>query len=455
MKNNKKYNKIIVASLIFISAAFNFALSQEEPNIVLIIVDCLRADHLGCYGYQRNTSPNIDKLAQEGVLFDNAFSQAGYTLASFPSMLTSKTPLSHGVWRGGERVLDDNEVTLAEVLKKNGYVTAAFTSGGLTSRRFGFSQGFDIYEENKMADIKTINQSVFQWLENKKKKPFFLLIHYYTTHDPFSPPGPFNKMFAGSYHGRLKDAFLGHRLLDETFGKAREEASQGSKEDLNYVISQYDGAIRYCDVHIGSLFKKIEDLGLDSHTIIILTSDHGEDFMEHGTISHKDVYDVNLHIPLIFKIPHELSKGKKVGACVRSIDIFPTILDLSGLSSEGKGEGLSLLPLMSGRPDHAERLIFSVGENINGKPTRIAMRTQDWKLIFSPDAPDTEKYELYDLNNDPQELNTLAAVEKERFSLLKQKLDDYLKQAKPIKKGDMPALDDESKEQLKSLGYIQ
>ncbi|OGX16505.1 MAG: hypothetical protein A2166_05170 [Omnitrophica WOR_2 bacterium RBG_13_41_10] len=457
MKINKIYYKIIAIFVIFIFAAFHFSRLHKKPNIILIIIDCLRADHLGCYGYLRNTSPNIDKFAQGGVLFNNTFSQGAFTFASLPSILTSKIPLSHGVWylsRG--HMLSDEEVTLAEILKGKGYVTAAFTGGAFTSQIFGFSQGFDIYKEVNWGDIKDINRLALNWLETEKKKPFFVLMHCYTVHDPFSPPEPFNKMYAGSYRGRFKDKILDNILFDKLSKYAVKEKIPWDQEDLDYIISQYDGEIRYCDFHTGDFLTKIKKLGLDSDTIIILTSDHGEDLMEHGTISHGDVYDVGTRIPLILKNPHLLPKNKKVDTLAGSIDILPTILDICGIPLKQDTQGISLLPFILGKEEEKERFIFSLGvAGFSGECIRMSIRNRDRKLIFSHIIGGNNTYEFYNLKEDPGELNNLASVEKEQFALFEQKLHAFLKQSKPPTVKSKLILDEKTKERLRSLGYVQ
>ena len=453
MKISKTKLFLIIAAVIALAivSILRFELKPKiinKPNIVLIILDSLRADHLGCYGYARNTSPNIDDLAKNGLIFSNAFSQGGYTLASIPSIFTSKFPLSHGVFinQNGDK-LDANETTLAETLKNNGYVTASFTGGGYTSHVYGFSQGFDLYKETDWGDMKEVNQLASDWLEIKQEKPFFLFLHSYSIHDPFNPPEPFSKIYASGYNGQLKNTFLNYIL----FEKINKRTLTLSKEDVEYITSQYDGGIRYCDEQLGKLFKKIVTLGLDSNTIVILTSDHGEDLMDHGTISHGDLYDEGIHVPLIVKYPYLSLENNKIGSIVRSIDIMPTILDILALPLAASMEGKSLLPLMLGKKDKHERMVFSFGNSSKLK-VRIALRTKNWKLIYSYK---TEQDELYNLEKDPKELNNLADVNKRQLAILKKKLNSYIEKLKlPIKK-DKAVLDEKTKQRLKSLGYAQ
>ena len=437
---------IVIFSVIAVILRFNlYPQIKAKPNIILIILDTLRADHLGCYGYKRDTSPYIDKLSEEGALFSCAFSQGGYTLASIPSILTSKFPLSWG-WPTDEYRLSEDEITLAEILKKHGYITAAFTGGGFTSYLYGYAQGFDLYEDNDLGSTGNVKQVVFNWLEQNKKRPFFLFLHTYAIHDPFDPPEPFNGIYAPQYQGHLKDMSLDASLFDRI--------DRENSEDIDYIISQYDSEIRYCDSLIGELLKEIEELGLDSSTIIVLTADHGEDLMEHNTISHADIYDTGIHVPLILRYPPLIPKNKRVDSLVRSVDILPTILDILGISTENSGEGLSLLPLIFDLKKQTERLVFSMGFNTKeGLKKRVSLRNKDWKLIYTVEE---NSYELYNINDDPKELNNVVSTEKDQFKILKETLNDYLGQFELDRKKDEDniILDKETKQELKSLGYI-
>jgi arylsulfatase A-like enzyme len=445
----KKFISIFIILIAVISIGFHSLKyeNQKKPNVILIIVDSLRADHLGCYGYGRDITPHIDKLSQEGVLFLNAFSQAGYTLASIPSILTSKFPLSHGVFYGMyKHKLSNKEFTLAKILKKKGYFTVGFQDGLFPSRTCNFTQGFDIYFDVAKEITKDINQLVSDWLEHNKKEPFFLFLHYNTVHDPFNPPDSFNSTYALHYQGHLKEMSLDHLL----FEKIDKGLLKLDKTDIDYIIAQYDGCIRLCDKYIGDLLKKIEEKEFSSNAVVILTADHGEDLMEHGTISHGDVYDVGIHIPLIFRYPNLFPRDKRINVPVRSIDILPTILDILGLSIREDMEGFSLLPLIIGKDDKEEweQLIFSFGVNMKSM-IRISLRTQNWKLIFTSGE---NKYELYDLKNDPKELNNLVSIEKERFESLKKKFNENIFSIENEKSVIKPNKFDK---RTLSLGYIQ
>jgi len=258
-------------------------------------------------------------------------------------------------------------------------------------------------------------------------------------------------MFSPFYQGYLKDEILDFPLFNKINKEVREGELVLNKEDLDYIISQYDGEIRYCDRHLGELLKRIERLGLDSDTIIILTADHGEDLMEHGTISHDDVYDVGIHIPLIFRYPRLIKKNKRINTPVRSIDILPTILDILRLPLKQGMEGSSLLPLLLGKDDKKERLIFSVA-GFKKENFKLSLRTKDWKLFFTPNG---NRYELFNLKNDPKELKNLVNVEKEHFKVLKMKMEEYLSLHKLNSAYLSKPLDEDIKRSLKSLGYLQ
>ncbi|MGH7792955.1 MAG: sulfatase-like hydrolase/transferase, partial [Thermodesulfobacteriota bacterium] len=265
---------------------------NKDINVVFISIDTLRADHLGCYGYHRNTSPNIDRLAREGVIFSNAFSVSSWTLPAHISMFTSMYSTSHGVITG-EDYLDDSRITLAEVLKREGYATAAFISGAyLRDPRYGFEQGFDLYDAsiiNEAASLKdvikasqvitspSLNKAAKSWLEKNYQKKFFLFLHYIDVHSDYIPPPPYDTMFDPDYRGPVDGLNIFKLKLK----------AEMDPRDLFHIIALYDGEIAFTDHHIGDLMLSLKELGVYDNTMIILTSDHGEEFFEHGQLGHK------------------------------------------------------------------------------------------------------------------------------------------------------------------------
>jgi len=422
-----------------------------KPNVLLISLDALRADHLGCYGYHRQTSPNIDKLARNGVLFLNAFSQSSWTIPSHSSILTSKLPHKHGCtidtslgWEG--HPLSFSNLTLAEILRENGYITAGFTGGGYMGTKNGLHQGFDVYYDNTgpgwtpFFDIERSFDRISSFVERNREKPFFIFFHTYEAHTPYSR----QYFTTGLERGRFGDTVEHFRDLNYII-----TATDAEKK---YILALHDGDIFHADMYVGKLIEKLKQLHLLSNTIIVLTSDHGQDFWDHypqRTCAHgHSLYDELLRVPLIIVFPHGTAKGKTLENQVRSIDIFPTILSalsikyelplrpVAKLREKKSIDGTSLLPLINGKsplPTFAKGGISDLvaySEDIHFGPERKSIRTKKYKYIHVPDLTQIREghtgvdfynkgvpvlspirqEELYDLEKDPLELRNLAAL---------------------------------------------
>lgn len=307
--------------------------------VILISIDTLRPDHLGCYGYKRNTSPNIDRFAaQDALLFTRACAQAPYTLPSHMSMLTGLYPETHGVLMpiredGSGKVsrLSDEVVTLAERFKKQGYVTAAFTDGLLVDHKYGFDQGFDEYHDKRDNDprkngFRRWGKKLREWIDRHSDNDFFLFVHSYDTHSPYPAPSPFHDMFRGSPPAKeLPSA----SLLYARFVTYHNNYPISDYRDLQDVVDVYDGCIRYVDNEIGILFQHLKERGLWKKSLIVFTSDHGELFMENGLmIGHGlDGYNELIFVPLLIKLPHSVFSGGRIDHVVESVDIAPTMLN--------------------------------------------------------------------------------------------------------------------------------
>jgi arylsulfatase A-like enzyme/TolA-binding protein len=436
-------------------------LQKDNPNIVLISIDTLRADHLSCYGYSKKTSPHIDKLAEEGTLFSQNISAAPWTTPSHMSIFTSLYPILHEVNEMRKR-LDEKRVTLAEVLKKNGYTTAAFISAPtMLPYELGFGQGFDLYDDYTVTfDIhfnlfrknerKLTNNDhpinplthwmVTNWLERNHKKSFFIFLHYWDPHYEYEPPPPYNRMFNPDYKGEITGNVEGVKLgMDE--------------EDFNHIVSLYDGEIRYTDEYVGLFLQKLKELNLLDKTLIILTSDHGEEFLEHGGSMHgKTLYDELIHVPLIIRYPSLIPKGEVISAQVRTVDIMPTILALLGISIKEKIDGLSLLPLIQ-KEKRNKREAFS-----ETYPCLKSLRTEELKFINNLKK---EEKEFYDLSKDPKEKTNLIG-EREEAKIFDQNLANWmnsqeellasLPKSRPTSKIE---IDPEVRERLRAMGYLQ
>jgi choline-sulfatase len=484
MKINKK-PVIIALFFAFIALGCSASLFKAKEalpvNIVLITIDALRPDHLGCYGYKRNTSPHIDRLANSGILFTQAISQGMNTFSSVPSIITSTYPFTHGVFMCGQSISVSSK-TLAEILKSRNYSTGLISGYNLFAKIGGLNRGFDMFRcgppflsiTKKISRIKAVFRSFFRmkpkapehcviydarkitqaankWIAHKKHKPFFLWIHYFEAHGFYKNlPGAYKEMFlSDDFYAREKRAPVSNATADVYAGFCRIPyyMIEEGRTDLAYYIAQYDAAIRYIDEQIGVLLEQLKKLGLYDNTILILTADHGESLGEHNFyLDHNTLYDEVIKVPLLIKLDRVSSKKMIVDEQVQSIDIVPTLLGILNIQSPRKMQGLSLLPLLSGEKVHDPDYAFAA--SLDG----IAMRSKGWKLIYALKAA---TYELYNLRDDPHELNNLVSVEKDRFEYLKQRLDRYMREDFQDKKAVKPILDGETKENLKSFGYMQ
>ena len=412
-------------------------------NILLISVDTLRADHLGSHGYGRPTSPNIDRLGGEGVVFENAVAQSPSTLPSHASIFTSRYASQHRTIKDGldYTELHEEELTLAEILKKKGYRTAAFTDGGETARVFNLDQGFDLYDDTG-GGIERINARVFSWLRGNGRHKFFLFVHCYDTHAPYTPVPPFDRMFPAQ---SLK---VDLQIKNPT---AADEA-----RFLKKTVADYDAEIAYTDQHTSALLARLRRLGLSEKTLVIFTSDHGEEFLEHRRLGHSEqIYDESIRVPLIFH-NRALLPPRRISPVVGGVDIAPTILDLLGIPIPGRMMGRSLRGLMRGDPAPAQPAFAE-----NEHRVQYAIRTSRHKLIVDGEK---KRHYLFDLARDPGEQRDLAAASRPgEYRDLLQKLMRWRHQvSRPdgVSRPTRSLAGDRQKhkkllEQLRSLGYIQ
>jgi choline-sulfatase len=327
-----------------------------RPNIVVVVIDALRPDHLGCYGYERATSPAIDGLAAEGIVFDSAITHAPWTKATFATMLTSLYPFQHGV-ESWESVMSDTLVTLAEVLEGHGYETICVANVLGVAGRFNVLQGFahaSTVEQYKRTATKS-NSDAFEIIRGTDK-PFFLLIHYYDAHLPYFPPEGYIEMVGGRV-GKVPRRF-GRGPNDEV-----------GKPDDEVVADQmllYDACIRYTDDAVREIVDFLDEQDLTDETALIVTADHGEAFWEHDVCSHgEQLYDEALKVPLILSYPAVFGDAKRIDTPVGHIDLMPTVLDLAGAADRGtvRGQvslGSSPMVIIPGVEPHFRRVHCSV-----------------------------------------------------------------------------------------------
>ena len=450
----------VLLVIYLVASNWHFSTEVQPPRgIILISLDTLRADHLGIYGYHRNTTPYIDAFARENIIFENAVVQSACTLPSHMSIMTSLYPSSHGVQSETQR-LSEEHVTLAELVRKGGYKTAAFADGAFMRGVYGFNKGFDLYDGDKREGIACILPKAKKWLEENKSNPFFLFVHCYDIHDPYTPPPPYDSIFHDfTYTGN----FIPTTQNMQAAAWRRKEVHD---EDLRHIKALYDGGIRYTDEKIGAFLSFLHDAGLKDNTLIIITSDHGEEFQEHGSFLHWKLYfRPNLHVPLIMHIPGFPKKEIRINELVQSIDIFPTILDSADLPPYKKAQGKSLVPLIKRKSSiirHAlwrlfhplngnEKTAFAEHKESKGKKRHdYSIITGHYQMIYSVSPKATH---LFNIKDDHLAQNDIA---KERQAVLDGMMSQFNAMYGVLPRHRAPTfiLDEQTSEQLQALGYI-
>lgn len=482
----KKTKIIITITVLLLIAAFCFLFFKKRQyppyNVLLITIDSLRPDHLGCYGYKRNTSPNIDRLAGEAALFTQAITQGPHTLASVPSFITSACNCMYYIdYETQTAYLNPRIKTLSSILKRSGYATALFTDHPTYFGRIkGIKDGIDTVSELTTNQPKELTRGILSWLRKERNKRFFLWAYYFGAHGPYSPSLPYHNDYLNDGLTKTGKKIPIQGGNDKNvFGVIPIHLAEDNITDVDYYIASYDGKIRIIDDQIGLLLDGIREMGLKQDTLIILMSDHGEGMGEHGYYFNHGfiLYDEAIKVPLMMSNPEIIPDQKVFTGQVRLLDMVPTILDILGLKNDNFTEGESLLPCIRGMScDAGSRYAFTNTKVI------FSLRSQDWKLIyvdldrgkknqeFSAKLADYYKtpYELYDLKNDPMETNNLALRQPVAFRYLKDILDNFVFESnkrqiaaeKAVKRAyrnglEGEFLDEKSRQAIKSLGYIQ
>lgn len=442
---------IIIAGLI--TAGFfllkNMKGKERDFNVILISIDTLRADHLGCYNYPRNTSPFIDQFRTDSVLFRRCMAQSPSTLASHASILTSLIPSHHGAFFSRSQPLPNNIITMAELLQQNGYRTISFNDGGQIAPEFGLNQGFEKYEsmtsgsELKRLHFNRIVSKTMEWLDQHHDEKFFLFLHTYETHHPYFPKERYLNLFESNYNGKLS-RFIKMKLIRQI----NNGELKLNEEDKQHIINAYDAEIRSMDDSFGLLMDFLKKNKCYDNTLIIFTSDHGEEFGEHGTwATHShSLFNDQLHVPLIIKLPGSKFFSRNVDHLVRSIDILPTVMDLLGEKMSKDFEGTSMVPLMKGsRPRNPMFAISQRDVPETNAPAYWSIMTGTWKLY---DA------KLYNLLSDPGEFKDVSGLHENLKKTLEKYAIKYIKPKKANISSKKVTMDDALKEKLKSLGYL-
>ena len=428
---------------------------KKHDNVLLIMLDTLRADRVGVYGSERNLTPTIDGLAENGVTFLNTVVQAPWTLPSHASLFTGLYPSETGCDRSGEtgNVLQEAYTTWAECFQRRGYHTAAFTTGVRIRGEYGFNQGFDLYQDveyDMSYSLEALHERMRAWLDDRRDEPWFLFVHTYAVHFPYK-----------------HQQYVDYRSIPRNW------------EDIRQIdVDAYDGGVRYADEWVGVLMRELEHRGLSDSTLTVITSDHGEDLGERGMprpARHGHaLYDEQLLVPLILHHPARLAPridtGKKITQQVRLLDLMPTVLDLMGWEPPVLSHGESLIPLIQGG-ETLERFAFS--EAMTYGVPQISVRTNQFKLIVvpSPNArldktptgvpvPIPEPILLFDLKSDPGETVNIASERPGQLKQMKRLLEIIQEQTYPAvyftegaETREPPVLSPELMEELEAMGY--
>lgn len=444
-----------------------------RPNIILITLDVVRPDRLSLYGYEKPTSPRLEALGRESAVFENAFTLSPSTPPSMAALMTSKLPfwpadtkpwggapeIHHGLMRffaPGEEVkgLPSGLDTLAEQLQAAGYRTGAVVSNPYVKREFHFDQGFDDFEQFTDADWRpyprgeNVVEKGIAWLGRRDERPSFLYLHFMDAHAPYAPPPPWNRFFPAAYveDGRSDVA------LSTAFMKT--EDPEERKALFEHNSTMFDNCLRYVDTQLGLLFDYLENEGLLDETLLVVHSDHGEEFLDHGNVGHKGtLYDEQLRITLLLHYP-PLVRAGRISNLVRQIDVMPTLLDVLQLSPPYPLDGTSFLPLLEGQRE--KPLDYVVGTIYKS----YYVRSRKWKWI---DSPNFDSRRLFDLESDPDETENRCSDLPELCSRPDKVLADYVQgrasermeisstgQSRPVE-GEVS---DETVRQLKALGYL-
>ena len=419
------------------SADFEREFSFQDYNLVFVSFDALQARHVGSLGYKRNVTPTIDSFAKTGFSFRNATSVSSWTVPSSMTWFTGVYPSEHkmvnkyAVYNPPEVTISDVRklapelVSLADVLKKNGYATGGFTGNAGVSGGFGYEQGFDeyYYEKGKFGRLDQSIPKALQWLKKNKDRKFFLFLHGYDVHGQSTPPNDFDYRFVDkNYDRRYSGSALEQELLREE-GLEKGELTLRD-DDVRFWRAIYDEKIQRADAKFKRFVDEFEKLGLSNNTIFVLTSDHGTEFYEHRRFDHGfTLYQELIHVPLIIRLPNgksEVGIDDRIG----SIDIMPTILDLLSikLSDQVKQQlrGQSLVPAMNGQ--RIKRDVISETDYREYTYKRSIITHDGWKLVYTLEL---RTRELFNLNSDPNETKNLAKSNPEKARELEIKLFDY------------------------------
>ncbi|MBC7538446.1 MAG: sulfatase [Bacteriovorax sp.] len=428
--------KIFILILCINNSWASSNLKKNDYNVIFIALDALQARHVHSLGYEKNTTPFIDKLSKKGVLFSNAISPASWTVPTYLSIFSSTFPSEHGMknryvkFDKNEKILSNfpksnpSLKTIAQILKLKGYSTAGFTGDSGLAAALGYNSGFDEYtDETPFGGIENSYARSKKWLDSLKKEDhFFLFLHGYDCHGQFKV----EKNYKGNFYSSDNAIIEG---TPETQGKIREQglANQQltfSTKDVNFWRAWYDSKIFDADSHLEKIYSDLDKRGLLKNTIVFIFSDHGTEFLEHGKFDHgHTLYDELLNVPLLM-IPPWKTNGTIVNNQVSTIDLLPTVIDLLKITPDEnlkhQIKGVSLLPLLTKtKTKFPDRDIFSETDLRNYTHKRSIRTADGWKYIMTLE---TGSDELYDLKKDPREQHNLAGIDLKKVLEVREKL---------------------------------
>lgn len=460
---------------------------RKPVNIILISVDSLRADHVHSYGYSKRTTPNLDRLADQGVLFETVVAESSWTLPTHMTMLTGLSAASHGMEYSSNSPLNPDHRTLAGMLRQAGYQTRGLFSGPYLHPIFGFGEGFDRYEsvggqiaydedgfsvadgradtERKIRAVNhashrtitspEVTERAIDFLSEEHGKPFFLFLHYFDVHYDYNPPEDVWRQFDPDYRGQL---------TGENYDRNPAVHARMSRADLEHVVALYDGEIRFTDEYLGRLIDTVDRNGLSRDTLIVVTSDHGQEFFEHGNKGHlRTLYDEVLLVPMVMRLPGVIPSGLRIKEQIRHLDLTPTLLAFAGIRDSLAGVDLS--GVLTGRTAPES---YDAMSRLHRNGWLSSLRTPELKYIIRrTDNEDTET--LFDLTEDPGESdpvirNVFRFRDRARVSdwgrlrdaVLNGEASELASRPPPeARSGPEGELPEDLKERLRSLGYIQ
>lgn len=431
--------------------------SPERPNVLVVLVDTLRAENLGCYGYDRDTSPNLDAFARRSRLYENAIAPASWTAPSTATLFTGQYPLRHGVIDSVRNTLALEKRTLAEHCAESGLITGAFIANPLVTRSKNFDQGFVEFVTRRSGRAAKLVDDFETWLNEVERGRFFGYLHFFDPHSPYKAPEKHVQAFARTTGDGLMERF---KEIHGPVNMGRRVPDDEDRRAARFAIDQYDAEIHYWDEQFGRLLGLLEARGLLDETIVVVTSDHGEEFLEHDLIGHgHTLYDTEVRVPLVFGGPG-IEPGR-VAEQVGLVSVAPTVLALAGVEAPAHGfDGPSLF-----EPDavrHHEvtytHTANAIGEGPGVYCELFAVRTDRWKFVFDPLR---ERRRLFDLRADPGESNDLAAKEEHRQPLrrLEERLEKWLAAYQDLSPGaserrGTEGMDEETIQNFRELGYL-